>query len=283
LSGRKQLMRKAIGYWITGLGDKKLPAPQELVGVMPADQRAQVADYLAAGMTQASYLGTSWCRFGCGIDSRLMGSRDFTDDEWIWPEGLAHYVREHQLVLPDEFIAQALSRGTPVVAGQIARDSAWAAHQAVRTDQPAELEEPEESADCTFWHQWCASRRSPQMLERLQESLRRAKTIMAADAVVARAKAIESALAKYGLSRTNCLQKNCGQKALAGTYLCVEHYLGKPSADPQHRMGYAFREMLGEFSRELGLTPDFSIHCPPGLPKERRSFGSFVMRLFKRI
>jgi hypothetical protein len=275
-------MRKVIGYWITDIGDEKLPAPQEFVGVMPAGQRAQLADYLAAGTTQASYLGMSWCRFGCGIDSGLMGSRDFTDGEWVWPEGLAHYVREHQLILPDEFIAQALSRGTPVVAGGIERDPSWAAQQARRPDKPAELDEPEESADYTFWLQWCASRRSPHTLERLQESLRRAKNLMAADAVVARAKAIESALAKYGISRTNCLQKNCDQKALSGTYLCVEHYLGTPSADPQHRKGYALREMLGEFSRELGLTPNFN-SLPPVLPKELRSFGSFVMRLFKQI
>jgi len=48
-----------------------------------------------------------------------------------WPEGLAHYVREHQVILPDEFVAQALSRGTPVVAGRIERDIEWAAHRPV--------------------------------------------------------------------------------------------------------------------------------------------------------
>jgi hypothetical protein len=276
-------MLKAVGYWITGLGDEKLPAPQELVGVMPADQGARLADYLAAGMTQASYLGNSWCRFGCGIDSGPMGSRDLTDGKWVWPEGLAHYVREHQVVLPDEFVAQALSRGTPVVAGRIERVFAWAAQHARRPDKPAETEEPEEPEDYTFWYDWCASRRSPQTLQRLRQARQRAESLMASDAAAERAKAIESALAQHGISEANCLQKNCRQKALTGTYLCVEHYLGKPSPDPLHRMGDAFHEILGEFSRELGLTPDFSIHVAPALPNKRKNFGSFISHLFKRL
>jgi hypothetical protein len=274
-------MLKAVGYWITGLQDEKLPAPQELVGVMPADQRDRLTDYLAAGMTQVSYLGMSWCRFGCGIDFELMGSRDLTDGAWVWPEGLAHYVREHQVVLPDEFTTQALSRETPVVVGWIDEFARAAQHR--RPDKPAELEEPEASVDYTFWHEWCASRRSAQTLQRLREARQRAESLMASDAAAERAKAIDTALAQHGVSQANCLQKNCGQKALTGTYLCVEHYLGKPSPDPLRRMGNALHELLGEFSREIGLTPDFSIHAPPVLPRGRRNFGSFVMRLFKRL
>jgi hypothetical protein len=273
-------MLKAVGFWITGIGDEKLPAPQELVGVMPADQRARLVDYVATGMTQASYLGMAWCRFGCGISPLFMGTRDLTDGVWVWPEGLAHYVREHQVVLPDEFVAQALSRGTPVVAGRIERDFEWAMQQA---DLPDELDEPEEPEDYTFWYQWCARHRSPQMLQRLRDARQRAESLMAVDAAAERAKAIESELAKHGISDANCLQKNCGQKALAGTYLCVEHYLGKPSPDPLHRMGTAFHEILGEFSRELGLTPDFSFHVPKKSPKKVDRFRSFVKRLFKRL
>ena len=119
-------------------------------------------------------------------------------------------------------------------------------------------------------------------MERLREARRRTETLMAADAVAERAKAIEAALAKHGISQTNCLQKNCGQKALTGTDLCVEHYLGESGVDPCQRMGAALHEILGEFSRGLGLRPDFSIQIPPALPKERESFGTDVMRLFKR-
>ena len=36
-----------------------------------------------------------------------MGSRDLTDGVWVWPEGLAHYVRDHGVVLPTSFIEHA--------------------------------------------------------------------------------------------------------------------------------------------------------------------------------
>ena len=31
------------------------------------------------------------------------GNLDLTDGVYLWPEGLAHYVREHDVRLPDEF------------------------------------------------------------------------------------------------------------------------------------------------------------------------------------
>ena len=40
----------------------------------------------------------------CRICGRLVGYRDFTDLEFIWPEGLSHYVVEHQVRLPTEFL-----------------------------------------------------------------------------------------------------------------------------------------------------------------------------------
>jgi len=106
-----------IGFWITDVGDEKRPAPQELVGGMPAEQRERLANYLATGTTHVSYLGYAWCRFGCGIEPKRIGFRDLTDGIWVWPEGLAHYVREHGVVLPDEFVKHALSRTAPATTG----------------------------------------------------------------------------------------------------------------------------------------------------------------------
>ena len=39
-----------------------------------------------------------------------MGSRDFSDGAWIWPEGLHHYVEIHSVRLPAEFINHIQSR-----------------------------------------------------------------------------------------------------------------------------------------------------------------------------
>jgi hypothetical protein len=112
-------MLKAIGYWTTDLNDEVRPLPQELLGVMPAEDRARLAVYLANGMHYMAYLGQSWCRFDCGIDRAHMGSKDLSDGTWVWPEGLSHYVREHNILLPEEFVQEALSKTTPVIPGWV--------------------------------------------------------------------------------------------------------------------------------------------------------------------
>jgi hypothetical protein len=85
-------MLRAVGLWIQGIADEKYPAPQELVGAMPAAERAVLVTYLRAGRTHALYLGYSWCRFGCGIRDDWMGNCELTDGTWVWPQGLAHSV-----------------------------------------------------------------------------------------------------------------------------------------------------------------------------------------------
>jgi hypothetical protein len=38
-----------------------------------------------------------------------MGSSDLSDGFWVWPEGLAHYIEDHHVVLPDDFIRHVLA------------------------------------------------------------------------------------------------------------------------------------------------------------------------------
>lgn len=66
-------MLKALGYWITGLHEETLPAPQELVGAMPADQRARLADYLIPAML-ANDVPLVPTTMGVEIDIRLTGA-----------------------------------------------------------------------------------------------------------------------------------------------------------------------------------------------------------------
>jgi hypothetical protein len=49
-------------------------------------------------------MGYSHCRFQCGIPDSQMGSAEYNDGIWAWPEGLAHYVEMHLIALPDEFL-----------------------------------------------------------------------------------------------------------------------------------------------------------------------------------
>jgi hypothetical protein len=103
---------RLIGYWIESLRDTDYPAPQEFVGDWSPDVRARVADHLDRGQVWAEYRGISWCRFLCNYPS--MGSRELTDGYWVWPEGLSHYVRDHAVTLPPEFVRHIESRPVPI-------------------------------------------------------------------------------------------------------------------------------------------------------------------------
>jgi hypothetical protein len=105
----------AIGYWVdtrsAGASDG-LPHPREFVDASwDAGTRADVVRYLEAGRQHAAYLGFSHCRI-CGREP--LGTTDLTDGVFVWPEGLAHYVREHEVGLPPAFLDHARSQGLVV-------------------------------------------------------------------------------------------------------------------------------------------------------------------------
>jgi hypothetical protein len=110
LSGHELL--KGVGYWRanddwdTWNASKHLPDPRWLVQRnWRRRERKQIVEYLRTGHTYAAYAGYSYCRFWlCLTRPPWMGTRDFTDGEWVWPEGLAHYVERHSVRLPDEFV-----------------------------------------------------------------------------------------------------------------------------------------------------------------------------------
>lgn len=107
---------RAVGYWCqlgaatTDPGFRApstsvLPDPRRLVcpGPYPVSREA-VVRYLRAGSVYVQWRGLSYCRFSCGVDFSLMGSRCLTDGAWVWPEGLPHYVEAHSVLLPEEFL-----------------------------------------------------------------------------------------------------------------------------------------------------------------------------------
>ena len=199
---------QAVGFWIAGLNDDRRPAPQEIVGQMPTQDRLRLIDYLRAGRIYASYLGYSWCRFGCGVQDQRMGSRDLTDGSWVWPEGLAHYVSEHGITLPEQFVKHAL-RSVPRD-----RQAGDLTHQGtVLHDEQVDVSDAE-------WIQWASTRRWSQVLERLKEGQRSA-------AAFYKAKRIEEIgqLEKvHGLSPDRCVWRDCPKHALAQKHICAEHF-----------------------------------------------------------
>ncbi|MFJ5921739.1 hypothetical protein ACIQF6_03920 [Kitasatospora sp. NPDC092948] len=97
---------RMIGYW----GGKQWPEgpdPRELVDPdWDVDERDFVVGYLCQGYLLGEFMGTSPCRI-CG---RPNGSAEFTDGEFLWPEGLAHYLAEHGVRLPAAFVDHATRR-----------------------------------------------------------------------------------------------------------------------------------------------------------------------------
>jgi hypothetical protein len=94
-------------YKQQNIDDKKdaLPWPADLI-----DERQDplvleiVAQYLDDCPFGEHYMGFSTCRV-CG---KHLGCSDRTDGEWVWPDELSHYLRAHNVRLPDDFIEHVL-------------------------------------------------------------------------------------------------------------------------------------------------------------------------------
>lgn len=215
-------MLKLIGYWIRTLDDEQCPAPQELVGELTSEVRAALVGYLAGGLRLIQYRGYSWCRFDCGVEYQKLGSWELTDGTWVWPEGLAHYVEAHGVVLPEEFISHALSGAVPVL--------------------PDAKPDPREDYDeADFWLSWCSTRRSAAITEGLRSTLVKAQ----AQTLTVRAARIEALEQKEGLSSELCNWAGCKRKALTSRSVCAEHL---PDYGAETRIGLfnALREYLSQ-------------------------------------
>lgn len=102
---------KAEFLWARMMGDlAKMTAADALPWPTPtgwdAGTKARVVGHLKAGREHESWRGWSACRL-CGKPNN--GSRCLTDGTWVWPEGLAHYVDEHDVGLPAEFVASVMA------------------------------------------------------------------------------------------------------------------------------------------------------------------------------
>ena len=136
-------MLKLIGYWqqeFKGPYDDEYdwPHPKYLTNeAWEKANRQQIVQYLQNGVWVYEELGFSYCRFEPDLDNRLMGCKELTDGEWIWPEGLAHYIEKHSVILPDEFIETLKRNHFQIPEGL----------------NPSDLEK--EEVDLTFWDNWC--------------------------------------------------------------------------------------------------------------------------------
>ncbi len=66
--------------------------------------KSNIIEFLIRGAVESYELGYSTCRL-CGSNSVEMGCITQTDGIFVWPEGLLHYVQNHNVQLPSKFLA----------------------------------------------------------------------------------------------------------------------------------------------------------------------------------
>ena len=96
---------RMISYWRSDQ-QPELPDPSVLVDPdWDTWERHRVTRFLETGPLALQWRGSSWCRI-CGLTQN--GSADLTDGTYFWPSGLAHYVSEHAVRLPQALIPHML-------------------------------------------------------------------------------------------------------------------------------------------------------------------------------
>lgn len=103
---------KQVGYWAPHAGgfslERALPRPQDHVDPSwsKAERNGVLSFLMIAGRLHDTEYGCSTCRI-CGREN---GNKTFSDGVYMWPEGFAHYLSEHGVKPPQEFIQHALRR-----------------------------------------------------------------------------------------------------------------------------------------------------------------------------
>ncbi|MFI7425895.1 hypothetical protein ACIBPB_02795 [Micromonospora sp. NPDC049836] len=110
---------RVIGYWRSE-EHPEFPDPHDLVDTSWDDaEKRQVSWYLSQGTLARLYMGSSRCRI-CG---QMNGAMEYSDDTYTWPEGLAHYISDHSVRLPDEVVRHAIERNRQYQ--DAGRDAGW--------------------------------------------------------------------------------------------------------------------------------------------------------------
>jgi hypothetical protein len=91
---------KSIGYW-RDEQHPEYPDPNDFVSeALPDEKRDLLVHALENGARTRFFMGYSTCRI-CGQQN---GNGELTDGEHQWPEGLVHYITDHNVSLPPEII-----------------------------------------------------------------------------------------------------------------------------------------------------------------------------------
>lgn len=135
---------RLLGYWKSP-STPHYPHPIQLVQKnWPSTEQKKVVDYLkkAPFMPYAAG-GHSYCRFACGKEQN--GNREQSDGLYVWPEGFVHYVEQHQVKPPQEFVEHCLQFPLPprlLLEDQYSMDENWWLTQVANTAIPTTFVDP---------------------------------------------------------------------------------------------------------------------------------------------
>lgn len=96
---RKNLDKR---LWQPDTSTEKYPWPGDCVdrSFWTNGLKEAVVEYLKSGHPCEHYHGYSTCRI-CG---KMLSTFERTDGTWVWPDQMEHYIEEHDVVLPQEFM-----------------------------------------------------------------------------------------------------------------------------------------------------------------------------------
>ncbi|MEV8371771.1 hypothetical protein AB0P21_03490 [Kribbella sp. NPDC056861] len=115
-----------IGYWHGPEAAAGWPDPADFVDATWDDhERDRVADYLRRGFVVRAYMGCSPCRL---CDSVTNGDLELSDGVYVWPEGLVHYLVDHQVRPPEPFVSHVIAMSEAFE--DAGRDESWWRSQA---------------------------------------------------------------------------------------------------------------------------------------------------------
>lgn len=93
-----------IGYWRKHEHEQSdLPWPAE--GRLPEETKRLVGEYLLRGRMLVLHKGYARCRL-CG---EINGNAEYTDGEFVWPVGYAHYIVDHNIMPAPRLLAKVLA------------------------------------------------------------------------------------------------------------------------------------------------------------------------------
>lgn len=128
--------KRYIGYW------DRQDEPIEYVDLSwDSKERRSVTEFLKSGRTIYRWRGSANCRI-CG---ERIGSTCMSDGLWVWPEGLAHYVAEHSLRPPQEFVGYVMRTLARDPLQALTEDKVRALAQAMGSDPDMEAQAVEQT------------------------------------------------------------------------------------------------------------------------------------------